>query len=299
MFLADLHVHSTFSDGKMTIPALVDFYGSRGFGCIAITDHICEEKSVMGRAAGYLKYTLTPATWPLYMQIIRSEAERAWDRYKMVVIPGFELSKNSWSNHRSAHILGIGADEFLSADGDVVDLARAIRKQGALAIAAHPVSTGKFEPQTFHLWSRRKELRSEFDAWEVASGPVIFEAVQNSDLPKIASSDLHHARQINAWKTVFGTRERCEKHPEAILEAVRKQHVDFKFYKEVAADSDVRTRPSRFSRLRFKRLVSRDRSYGLGHDHSLATLYGPDSVEPGAPARQSPTGFNLEAGQGS
>jgi hypothetical protein len=42
MILADLHIHSTFSDGKLTIPQLVDFYGRRGFGAIAITDHLCE-----------------------------------------------------------------------------------------------------------------------------------------------------------------------------------------------------------------------------------------------------------------
>ena len=39
-FLGDLHMHSTFSDGKLTIPELVDLFGSRGFGVIAITDHL-------------------------------------------------------------------------------------------------------------------------------------------------------------------------------------------------------------------------------------------------------------------
>ncbi|NJM10303.1 MAG: PHP domain-containing protein, partial [Bdellovibrionaceae bacterium] len=39
MFLADLHVHSNFSDGHLSISELVDFYGQRGFGAIAVTDH--------------------------------------------------------------------------------------------------------------------------------------------------------------------------------------------------------------------------------------------------------------------
>lgn len=235
MWLADLHVHSTFSDGKMTIPELVDFYGTRGFGCIAITDHICEDRSFFGVAAGYLSYTLTPATFPIYLEIIRSEAERAWHLYKMVVIAGYELSKNSWSNHRSAHILGIGVNEWLSADGDVVDLARGIRNQGGLAIAAHPVSTGKLEKQTFHLWNRRHELASEFDAWEVASGPSLFPEVLKSELPMIATSDLHKPQQIHSWKTAF----ECERHPEAVLEAVRRQQVSFKFFHGEVRD-DVR-----------------------------------------------------------
>jgi hypothetical protein len=232
MILADLHVHSTFSDGKMTIPEIVDFYGLRGFGCIAITDHICEHLTFLGNAANYLNCTLTEATFPLYIEILKSERERAWDRYKMVLIPGYELSKNSWSNQRSAHILGLGITDYLSADGDVVELARNIRAQGGIAVAAHPVSTRKLEPQTYHLWNRREELKQEFDAWEVASGPYLFDEVKESRLPVLATSDLHHPKQINAWKTVF----ECERHPEAILDAIRKQQLDIKFYREEIAE---------------------------------------------------------------
>ena len=47
MFLADLHVHSNFSDGALSIPELVDLYGLQGFGAIAITDHICESNTFL------------------------------------------------------------------------------------------------------------------------------------------------------------------------------------------------------------------------------------------------------------
>lgn len=224
--LVDLHTHSTFSDGKMTIPQLVDFYGSQGFGAIAVTDHLCEENTLIGKAARYIGHTLTRSTFPLYLEALKAEAERAWRKYRMIVLPGFELSKNSISNHRSAHILGIGVKEFVAADADVVDLARTIRSQGALAIAAHPVSTRKVEKQTYHLWDRREELATEFDAWEVASGPYLFDEVLQSRLPKVASSDLHRPSQIRSWKTVL----RCERHPEAVLDAIRNQEVSFQFY---------------------------------------------------------------------
>ena len=232
MMLADLHIHSTFSDGKLTIPELVDFYGSRNFGAIAITDHLCEESTVIGKAARYLGRTLTPATFPLYMEILKSEGERAWDRYRMLLIPGFELTKNSVSNHRSAHILGLGISKYVPSDGDVVDLARAIRSQGGLAVAAHPVHTQKNEKQTYHLWDRRVELANELDAWEVASGPYLFDEVLRTKLPKLATSDLHRPHQINAWKTVF----ECELHPEALLDAIRLQNLSFRFYSEVEPD---------------------------------------------------------------
>jgi hypothetical protein len=227
MFLADFHMHSTFSDGKLSIPELVDLHGRLGFGAIAITDHLCEEDSLLGKSARYIGNTLTRATFPLYMEILNSERERAWDRYRMVVIPGFELTKNSISNHRSAHILGLGISEFMRADADVAELARGVRGQGAIAIAAHPVSTRKAEKQTYHLWDRREELRNSFDAWEVASGPYLFDEVLRSELPMIASSDMHRPSQITSWKTGLD----CEKHPEAILEAIRKQEVSFHFYR--------------------------------------------------------------------
>jgi predicted metal-dependent phosphoesterase TrpH len=232
MFLADLHMHSTFSDGKLTIPQLVDLYGSQGFGAIAITDHLCEDSTLIGKAAGYLKCTLTRATWPLYVEILKSEAERAWRQYRMVVIPGFELTKNSASNHRSAHILALGVSEFMSANEDVRDLARKVRAQGALAIAAHPVSTRKVEKQTYMLWDRREELRHEFDAWEVASGPYIFEEVRESGFPVIATSDMHVPSQMTSWKTVF----ECERGQEAIMDAIRRQHLDYVFYKDPVSD---------------------------------------------------------------
>lgn len=244
MILADLHVHSTFSDGKMTIAELVDFYGSRGFGCIAVTDHICERGSFLGRAAGALKFTLSRESFPKYLEMIHAEADRAWALYKMMVIPGFEISKNCWSNHRSAHVLGIGVNAWLPAELDVVSIARGIREQGALAIAAHPVHTGLFEPQTLHLWNRREELRHEFDAWEVASGRKFFQDVYEADLPLLATSDLHHAAQISSWKTLLKIRAgvRCEA---AVLEAVREQKLEFGFWNDAVRKIDrfVSTQP--------------------------------------------------------
>ncbi len=235
MYLADFHIHSTFSDGKLSIPELVDLFGKRGFGAIAITDHLCESSTFLGKAAGYLGRTLTPANFPLYMEILKSEAERAMKTYNMVVIPGFELTKNSISNQRSAHILGLGINTFMQADADVSILIDEIHVQGGLAIAAHPVSTRKIEKQTYHLWDRRDELASKFDAWEVASGPHLFDEVLNSGLPMIASSDLHRSQQITSWKTVM----ECERTVESVLEAIRKQQLSFRFYAEGHSESHV------------------------------------------------------------
>jgi hypothetical protein len=226
-FLVDFHIHSTFSDGKLTIPELVDLYGREGFGAIAITDHIAENNTLIGKAAVALGQVLTEAMYPIYLEMIRSEAERAWREYRMLLFPGFELSKNTIRNSRSAHIVAVGVEEFLSADGCVSALCSRVRQGGGITIAAHPVNSRVLEKQTYYLWDRREELTPHFDAWEVASGRVLFPEVQAARIPKIASSDLHQPAQIESWKTLL----QCERHPQAILAAIRKQEVDFRYFR--------------------------------------------------------------------
>ncbi len=225
-FLADFHVHTDMSDGQIPLRQVIDLYGSHGFGAIAITDHIAEEKTFIGKAAIHLEKVLTRETFPGYLAALKDEGARAWDQYRMVVLPGFELSKNSINNWRSAHLLGIGVSEYLPADADTVELIQKIHEQQGLAIAAHPVHTRKVEKQTYELWDRRQELAQHFDAWEVASGPFIFDEVAATNLPKLASGDLHAAKQIRSWKTLL----HCERHPQAILDAIKTQDLSFTFY---------------------------------------------------------------------
>jgi len=228
MFLADFHLHSNFSDGKLSIPALVDYFGQRGFGAIAITDHFCEQKTLIGKTSSYLGVTLTQATFPLYKEILKSEAERAWDQYRMCLIPGVEITKNSISNHRSAHFLVLGTLDQLDPNQDIAEMSTQVRAAGGIIIAAHPVSTRKLEKQTFHLWDRRTELADKVDAWEVASGPFWFDEVEKAGLPLIANSDFHSPKNMTSWKSLLS----CEKRQEVILESIRKQKMEFKFYFE-------------------------------------------------------------------
>jgi processive 1,2-diacylglycerol beta-glucosyltransferase len=44
ILLRDLHTHSVFSDVKLTVRELVDFYGQRSFDALCVTDHICEKR---------------------------------------------------------------------------------------------------------------------------------------------------------------------------------------------------------------------------------------------------------------
>lgn len=238
--LCDFHIHSTFSDGRLSIAELVDLYGRRGFGAIAITDHLCEEQTFLGKAAHFFERTLTRENFPQYIAVLQTEAERAWRQYRMRLIPGLELTKNALLHKRSAHIVVLGATEFISADQEIHALLKQIRNMGALSIAAHPVNTGTIEPQTYFLWSRREELADAFDAWEVASGPILFNAVAESGLPMIANSDLHHPRQMTSWKTALN----CARETEAIFDAIRRQNVDFHFYSDAVRASTALLHPA-------------------------------------------------------
>jgi hypothetical protein len=232
MLLSDFHIHSNFSDGKHSIPEIVDFYGKRGFSAIAITDHVCETNTVLGKAAQYLERTLTQATFPIYLEILKSEKERAWREYKMLLIPGIEVTKNSFSNHRSAHVLGLGITEWVNPNAPIEEICAQIRAQNSITIAAHPVSTQKLEKQTLHLWDRREEFASQFDAWEVGTGMHFFEEVAQSRLPIIANTDLHRFSQMTGWKTVVNTHASNRKNADAILDTIRKQKNTIHFYED-------------------------------------------------------------------
>jgi hypothetical protein len=66
--LAELHAHTTWSDGVLTPAELVDLYGRAGFDVLAITDHV-----VRSEVACHVR----AETYRDYLEQIDSEAERA------------------------------------------------------------------------------------------------------------------------------------------------------------------------------------------------------------------------------
>lgn len=219
----DLHIHSQFSDGKLSVAEIIDLYGQRGFGAIAITDHLCERNGVVGKVSHGLNYSLSKEKFPLYIETLRREKERAWEQYQMLLIPGYEITKNSFANHRSAHILILGIETFIDPEWTVDEILKTAKSLGALTIAAHPFYTGDFEFQTFHLWSRREQLKDLIDAWEVNYRKKICQEVLTSGLPLIANSDFHHSGHFNSWKTKIYS----ETSTQSVFESIRNQKMDF------------------------------------------------------------------------
>lgn len=237
MLLSDLHIHSQWSDGRHTIEEIVDLYGRRGFRVIAITDHVCETNSLMGRAAHWLNRSLTKDTFLTYIQDIEEQAFRAWKLYRMLVIPGVEITKNALRTQRSAHILGLGVRHWVDPDLEVREILESIRAQGAITVAAHPVFT--LDPSylpTLQLWRDKQNLCDLIDCWEVASGAQLFDEVFRSGLPMLANSDLHHQKQITSWKTLVA----ADCNEGSVLRSIKNQDVSFGFYGGNGVHEDLR-----------------------------------------------------------
>jgi hypothetical protein len=218
MLLCDFHVHTTYSDGVLPLPEVVDLFGRSGHDVIAITDHIVNRDNPLGRIAHAIRHSLNPETWKRYFDQIRSEAERAWRSYGMLVLPGAEMTRNTINRDTSVHILALGLEDYLPADGDPLELLREIRGRGAVSVACHPHEMSEFYANTFYLWNRRKLVSKLVDLWEVACRWDLFPVVSREKLPHIASSDFHRPEHLYAWKTLLP----AQKNPASVLDALRR-----------------------------------------------------------------------------
>lgn len=197
--LIDLHIHSHFSDGKLSIPEVVDLYGQRGFSAIAITDHLADSHSLTGFVTRQLKLSLSQQNMDAYLQTLHTEARRARDKYDMLLIPGVEVTLNSWSKQKGAHLVFLNVDSYIDPNHSVETLLQQNRRY--FSIAAHPLWEEAYEFKTTYLWDNRERLMPLFDAWECATARRFSAEVYNSNLAVVASSDFHGPKPVPTWKT--------------------------------------------------------------------------------------------------
>jgi predicted metal-dependent phosphoesterase TrpH len=218
ILLCDFHSHSVFSDGKLTIPELVDFYGQRGFDVLCITDHICDQSKVIGRMTNLTGLVLTLDQVEDYFEAIEKEKKRALEKYRLILLAGLEFNKDGLTRRSSAHLLAVDLKKPISPSLPITQTIAEIHAQGALAIASHPhefkTHWGK---NTLYFWEHIDQYAPLLDAWEVANRDDIFNPIGLKRLPFLASSDFHKPKHIFSWKTVLF----CEKEPEAIKQCIR------------------------------------------------------------------------------
>ena len=107
LLLCDLHTHTTWSDGKLTVSELVDFYGQRGFDCLCVTDHLCDPKRLLGKLVNLTGLVIPPDEVARYFAAIEREKKRAWSQYKLLLMAGIEFNKDGYTPKTSAHLLGV------------------------------------------------------------------------------------------------------------------------------------------------------------------------------------------------
>lgn len=218
MLLCDFHIHTTFSDGSLEMRKTIDLFGQAGFDAIAITDHVVNGDNTMGKFARQFNYSIRGDNFDEYLADIRFEADRASEKYGMLVIPGVEISKNYLSKDESAHLLLLDIKEFIPACMSYEEIFLEAKRQDMLTVACHPHHTpGKVNKDTLFLWNNRDKYAKNIDAWEIANRDDVFNVISLKKYPYIANSDFHKAHHLYSWKTLLN----CEKDVAAVKSCIR------------------------------------------------------------------------------
>ena len=239
MLLCDFHIHTNYSDGRLTLPEVIDFYGRRGFDCICITDHIADPRRLVGKFSELLNFTIAPSQLDEYFDMLEQERRRAWRKYEMIVMTGLEFNKEGLTRKTSGHLLGIGLTAPISPALGLVEIVAQIHGQGGLAVAAHPhVMKSAWGKNTLFLWENQEVFAPILDAWEIANRNNIFTPVGLKRFAFLANSDFHKPKHIYSWKTLL----HCEKDVEAIKDCIRRnEHVSLTLYRDGLSGEALRT----------------------------------------------------------
>jgi predicted metal-dependent phosphoesterase TrpH len=231
--LCDFHIHTNYSDGKLSVSELIDFYGRRQFDCICITDHLADSRRLIGRLGKLTRLTLSPKQLEEYFEVIERERRRAWRKYSMLVMTGIEFNKEGLTKKSSAHLLGIDLTMPIVDHLDLPETIAQIHAQRGLAIASHPhIMKSEWGKNTLYFWENQELFAPLLDAWEIANRNNMFNPVSAKRLPYVANSDFHKPKHIYSWKTLVS----AEKCPDAIKECIRKnERIAITLYRENGA----------------------------------------------------------------
>ena len=211
--LCELHAHTTWSDGELTIHELVDLYGRAGFDVLAITDHVLRrDEAVRGTTSAVVE-----STYDAYLEAIQTEAERAMTQYRLVVVPGLELTYDDPDPREAAHALALGLRRFVGLTGGFDRALEEARNAGAALIAAHPYTTtdGASAPRaTGRFAADPNWAAAAVDRFEICNRFTFFDWVGELRLPVVATGDFHRPEHLASWKTLLPV----EQNEQAVVE---------------------------------------------------------------------------------
>jgi predicted metal-dependent phosphoesterase TrpH len=217
--LCELHAHTTWSDGSLTIRELCDLYGRRGFDVLAVTDHA--PRSVKGAEARQVH----AGNFGAYLEQIEEEATRARELYDLLVIPGLELTYDDPDPLLAAHVVAIGLREFVALDDGLEIALASARARGAALVAAHPYAPEQLAgaTRTTAAFGARPELAPLVDRFELFNRHTLFGWVAAAGLPAVASGDFHRLEHLSTWKTLLP----CVKEEAAVIGYLRSSRPAF------------------------------------------------------------------------
>jgi 3',5'-nucleoside bisphosphate phosphatase len=218
--LCELHAHTRWSDGALTLPELVDLYGTSSFDVLAVTDHVVRRDSPWLPPDG-LPFGVHAGNHRDYLAEIAAQAERARREYDLLVLPGVELTYDDSDPYRAAHAVGVGLRAFVGLDDGIAAALERARAADAAVVAVHPYrrSSGEDPPARLTLKFSRdwRELQPFVDRWELFNRRELFPWVAENGLPAVASGDFHEPAHLSGWKTLLP----CAKREDAVVEYLR------------------------------------------------------------------------------
>jgi predicted metal-dependent phosphoesterase TrpH len=231
--LAEFHAHTTWSDGKLTVRELVDLYGGQRFDVLCVTDHVNRTDDPWHEPSW--PRGLTADRHDAYLAELRDEAERARERYGLIVLPGLELTFNDLDPLQAAHAVAVGLDRFVSVDDGIEPAMRSAAAHGAALIAAHPFNgeATPIESRRTERFSHDPELAALAHRFELFNRSQRFGWVAETRKPAVANGDAHNASHVFGWKTLLI----CEPHPDAIVEHLRSSRPAYPTHVGVEADA--------------------------------------------------------------
>ncbi len=203
--LCELHAHTRWSDGALTVPELVDLYGRNGFDVLCITDHVNRTDDPW-LPADAIARGLTPHNHPDYLAEVGAQAERARRDYDLLLLPGLELTVNDLDPRLAAHAVAVGCRAYVGVDGGIDAALVQARGEGAALVAAHPYRTrrGPMPSRITLRWSRDwRTLRHFVDRWELFNRHDLYGWVAERGLPAVAAGDFHRPEHLHGWKTLL------------------------------------------------------------------------------------------------
>ncbi|MET1124444.1 MAG: PHP domain-containing protein [Archaeoglobaceae archaeon] len=164
MFKAELHCHTTYSDGRDSVRKVIEAAIAKGINIIAITDHDCVEASLEAE------------------EIVEEE------NLPLRVITASEITTTN------GHLLAYGIRRDVDAGMDIAETCEEVRRLGGLTFVAHPfdfIRGGTLRLKSFSVADGVEVFNSKSYVNFLAR-----RFAKRFEKPGIAGSDAHSVRSV-------------------------------------------------------------------------------------------------------